>query len=202
MTTNPSRPGPHPVDDPRSPTGHLKCTRCGRMSTQQRTPSWPDERLCNSCFYTAMRTHGSCPICGHHGLLPGRTNRADPRPVCRACAAIPDDYRCRTCHTEGQIYRHKHCARCALREDLTALMLDGAADPTTMGTIVDILSGVDRPESILTWKRSPQVQALLAGLCCGDIEVSHHGLDKAGHSRQVAHLRSLARAQWCAGPPR
>jgi len=42
------------------------------MSTQDRTPSWPDEQLCNSCFYTAMRTRGICPICGHDGVLPGR----------------------------------------------------------------------------------------------------------------------------------
>jgi hypothetical protein len=34
----------------------------------------------------------------------------------------------------------------------------------TMGTIVTILCGVDRPESILTWKRSPSVKALLTGL--------------------------------------
>jgi hypothetical protein len=45
-------------------------------------------------------------------------------------------YRCRTCHTEGQIYRHGQCARCALGEDLTAradvnstLTSDEAADP-------------------------------------------------------------------------
>ena len=44
-----------------------------------------------------MRTHGICPLCGHDGLLPGRTNRADPQPICRSCADIPEDYRCRTC---------------------------------------------------------------------------------------------------------
>ena len=46
-----------------------------------------------------------------------------------------------------------------------SLIVDGAADPAAMGTIVEILCGVDRPESILTWKRSPTVQALLTGLC-------------------------------------
>jgi hypothetical protein len=125
------------------------------MSTQNRTPSWPGELLCNSCFYTAMRTRGICPLCGHDGLLPGSTNRADPQPVCRSCAGIPEDYRCRICHTEGQIYRDGQCARCALRKDLTALIVDGAAEPVAMGRIVKILCGVDRPESILTWKRSP-----------------------------------------------
>ena len=161
------------------------------MSTQDRTPSWPDEQLCNSCFYTAMRTRGICPICGHDGVLPGRTNRTDSRPVCLACAGIPKNYRCTTCDIEGQIYRGGQCARCALRDDLTALMVVGAADPVIMGTIVDILCGVDRPESILTWKRSPIVRALLTGLAGGDIPLSHDGLDAAGQGRQVSHLRSL-----------
>jgi methyl coenzyme M reductase subunit C len=31
-------------------------------------------------------------------------------------------------------------------KDLCALMVDRAADPATMGTVVDILCGVDRPE--------------------------------------------------------
>ena len=124
-------------------------------------------------------------------MLPAHANRTEPRPVCLACAGIPENYQCRTCHTEGQIYRHRRCARCALREDLSSLIVDGAADPAAMGTIVDILCGVDRPESILTWKLSPTVQALLTGLSCGDIPLSHDGLDAAGRSRQVSHLRSL-----------
>ena len=190
MTINPTRRS-RPRGRPHVSNGALRCTRCARMSTQQRTPSWPGEQLCNSCFYTAMRTYGICPICGHDGVLPGRANRTDPRPVCLACAGIPEDYQCRTCHTEGQIYRHGRCARCALREDMTSLIVHGAADPAAMGTIVEILCGVDRPESILTWKRSPTVRALLTGLSCGDIPLSHDGLDAAGRSRQVSHLRSL-----------
>ena len=49
-----------------------------------------------------------------------------------------------------------------------------------MSTIVDILCGVNRPESILTWKRSPKVRALLTGLASGEIPLSHEGLDNAG----------------------
>jgi len=70
-------------------------------------------------------------------------------------------------------------------------MVDGAADPVTMGTIVTILCGVDRPESILSWKRSPTVRALLTGLAGGDIPLTQDGLDAAGQNRQVSHLRSL-----------
>ena len=88
MTINPTRRS-RPRGRPHVNNGALRCTRCARMSTQQRTPSWPGEQLCNSCFYTAMRTYGICPICGHDGVLPGRANHTDPRPVCLACEASP-----------------------------------------------------------------------------------------------------------------
>ncbi|MGB9305935.1 MAG: recombinase XerD [Mycobacterium sp.] len=70
-------------------------------------------------------------------------------------------------------------------------MIDGAHDPTAMAPIVDALCSVDRPASILTWKLSPKVQALLAGLACGDIPLTHQGLDDAGMDTEAAHLRSL-----------
>jgi hypothetical protein len=152
---------------------------------------WPGDQLCNSCFYTAMRTHGVCPHCGHDGVLPGRLNHTDQRPVCLTCAGIPGDYSCRNCGVEAEMYRRQQCARCALREDLTALIIEGASDPGAMATIVEILCGVERPESILTWKRSPSVQALLKALACGDIPLTHEGLDAAGYGRHISHLRSL-----------
>jgi hypothetical protein len=189
MTIDPNRPS-RTRGRPRG-NGALRCTRCERMCTQNRTPSWPDEQLCNSCFYAAMRTYGICPICGHDGVLPGRADRIHHRPVCLACAGIPETYQCGTCHIEGQIYRRGQCARCALREDLNSLIVDGAADPASMRMIADILCAADRPESILTWKRSPKVRALLTGLSSGDVPLSHQGLDNVGQGTHVSHLRSL-----------
>jgi hypothetical protein len=69
-------------------------------------------------------------------------------------------------------------------------MVNGAADPI-METIVEVFCGVDRPESILTWKRSPQVQGLLTGLASGEIPLSHEGLNAVGRGRHITHLRSL-----------
>jgi hypothetical protein len=108
--------------------------------------------------------------------------RSPARPT-PSCAGISGNYRGATCHGEGQLYRSGQCARCALRDDLTALIVDGAADPITMGTIVTILRGVDRTEGILSWKRSLAVRALLTGLAGGNIPLSHDGLDAAGQSR-------------------
>ena len=60
-----------------------------------------------------------------------------------------------------------------------------------MAAIVEALCRVDRPASILTWKRSPRVQELLTGLACGEIPLTHEGLDEAGPDKAVNHLRSL-----------
>ena len=91
MTINPNRRIPNTRTTHASPTEHCAAPDASRMANQDRTPSWPGEQLCNSCFYTAMRTRGICPICGHDGVLPGRANRTDPRPICLSCAGIPGD---------------------------------------------------------------------------------------------------------------
>src|SRR6202035_3636518 len=111
---------------PRVTTGALQCSRCDRMVNTLRV-YWRGEQLCHSCFYTAMRTHGICPLCGHDGVLPGRANRTDPRPVCLLCAGIEGNYQCSTCSTEGEILRKGQCARCVVRHDLTVLMVHDAA---------------------------------------------------------------------------
>lgn len=152
---------------------------------------WPGDQLCHSCFYTAMRTHGVCPNCGHDGVLPGRRNRTDPRPVCLTCAGIPGDFTCRTCHSEGEIYRSGQCARCALREDLCKILLHDPVDLAAMQTFIEVLCGVDRPESILTWKRNIHVLQLLGGITSGAIPLTHDGLTAAGRGKHVGHLRSI-----------
>jgi hypothetical protein len=189
MTISPSRPSTK-RGRPLVTDGHFRCSRCQRMANQRRA-SWPGEDLCYSCFYTAMRSRGICPRCGHDGVLPGLAPDGNPQPICQSCAGIPGDFKCRRCQTEGDFYRRGTCARCALREDLTASMIDGAQDPTAIASIVDALCSVDRPASILTWKLSPKVQALLTGLASGDIALTHEGLDQTGTDAEAAHLRSL-----------
>jgi hypothetical protein len=189
MTISPNRPSVK-RGRPLVTDGDYRCSRCQRMANQRRA-SWPGEDLCFSCFYTAMRTRGICPTCGHDGVLPGRALGGDRQPICRSCAGIPGDFSCRRCGTEGDLYRRRTCARCALRDDLTTSMIDRAHDPALMAPIVDALCRVDRPASILTWKRSPKIQALLAGLASGDIALTHQGLDGAGRYAATAHLRSV-----------
>jgi hypothetical protein len=170
--------------------GEFHCSRCQRMANQRRA-SWPGEQLCNSCFYAAMHTRGICPQCGHDGILAGLAADPSKRPICLSCARIPGDFTCRRCETEADFYRRGTCTRCALREDLTSLMIDGAQHREAIAPIVEALCRVDRPASILTWKRSPRVQELLRGLANGKIPLTHDGLDEAGPDKAVNHLRSL-----------
>jgi hypothetical protein len=60
-----------------------------------------------------------------------------------------------------------------------------------MAAIVEALCDVDRPASILSWKRSSRVHELLTGLAAGDIPLTHQGLDEAGTDHAINHLRSL-----------
>jgi hypothetical protein len=138
-----------------------------------------------------MRTYGICPRCGHDGVLPGRANRTDDRPVCLGCAGIPGDYECRTCEIEGEIMRAGQCARCVLHGDLDELLLGGDADQEFVAQIVEILCGVDRPESIMTWKRSEKIQQLFAGLRRGEITCSHESFDALEPGKHVSHLRGI-----------
>lgn len=175
---------------PRVTGRQFRCSRCERIANQRRA-SWPGEDLCYSCFYAAMRTRGVCPQCGHDGILAGLAADAVRQPICLSCAGIPGDFTCRDCGTEADFYRRATCSRCALRQDLTALIIDGAQHRDAMAPIVEALCRVDRPASILTWKRSPRVQELLTGLANGNIPLTHAGLDAAGTDKAVNHLRSM-----------
>ncbi len=123
-------------------------------------------------------------------MLPG-LRVGDRMPACVACAGIPDAFRCEACGIEAEPYRRGTCARCALRADLTALLVEPAADQKAMRRLVDALCAVDRPESIFVWLRAEPVRALLVRLATGEIPLTHEGLDEEGDSRRIEHLRSL-----------
>ena len=140
-----------------------------------------------------MRTHGSCPGCGTDRMLPGRSASHGDQPVCVGCAGITQDYHCSGCGTETEHYRQNTCARCSLRNDLTALLHVDESQGTekTAAKLLSALCAAQRPESILTWLRSTGVRELLERLATGDLPLSHEALDKEPNSLRVEHLRSL-----------
>lgn len=163
------------------------CARCAR-NIPRLAATWPEGRLCNICYFEAVRTRGTCPECLQARLLPGPPN-ADGRPICATCAAMAYDFHCDRCGLETGHHRGKVCTRCAVREDLHRLLGGAPNNPALVG-LIDALCASDRPESIIVWKRSPKVQALLRGLGDGTIPVTHQGLD-AVSSKQAEHLRAL-----------
>jgi hypothetical protein len=60
-----------------------------------------------------------------------------------------------------------------------------------IGQIPASITKSARETPSVTWKRSPRVQELLTGLACGEITLTHQGLDKAGTDIATNHLRSL-----------
>lgn len=173
-------------------TGAFTCDRCSRAAGKHRA-SWPEGRICGTCFTVAMRTHGTCPGCGTERMLPGRSASHADQPVCADCAGITQDYHCSGCGTETEHYRQNTCARCSLRNDLTALLRvdDSKGTETTAAKLLAALCGADRPESILTWLRSTGVRELLERVAIGDVPLSHEALDKEANSLRVEHMRSL-----------
>lgn len=173
---------------PRATTAraHL-CVRCGRAMPRT-AATWPEGRLCFICFYDATHTRGTCPECLQNRLLPGPPNAAG-NPICSTCAEIPYDFHCDRCDVEAAHHRGRICARCALRDDLHGL-LGGAPEDRALVGLVDALCAADRPESIIVWKLSPKVQALLASLGDGSVPVTHEGLDTVP-GRPTEHLRAL-----------
>lgn len=175
---------------PRTSRTGMVCARCQRQANKTRA-IWPEGRICGICYHQATRTYGVCPNCGDHRMLPGRVDGFD-RPVCRDCSGILEDFTCVRCSGEAEHYRQGFCARCSLRFDLTELLLDDAADPAAMTKLVEIFCSVDRPESILTWKRPQEVRDLLRSLAIGDTPLTHEGLDQHGAAnRRVNHLRAI-----------
>jgi hypothetical protein len=169
-------------------TGSVVCARCQQGAGKARV-RWPEGPVCGPCYTTATRTHGPCPGCGASRLLPGLTGDAEP--LCAVCAGLPQDFHCRRCGQETEFYRRGICARCALRDDLTAVLLSPADSPSPLAKLVEALCAAERPESIFIWKRSPQVQALFTALASGAVPLTHEGLDEHGHGHTVEHLRAL-----------
>ncbi len=169
-------------------TGDLTCDRCGRATGKIRV-TWPDGRICGICYHHATRTSGICGRCGQQRLLPGRDGQ---HRLCTACAGITTALTCTRCGTEGERYRRGICARCALRDDLSSLLLPSGQTPIKDAQkLIDALCSAERPESIHTWKRNPDVNQMLSDIGCGRLTLDHAALQAAPASRAREHLRQL-----------
>ncbi len=166
------------------PSRRGRCGRCDRDGIKIET-TWPDGKVCTTCYAAAVRTRGDCTGCGQQRLVPGRDGTGEP--LCVDCAGITNrQYQCSRCDNEWAL-RRGLCEWCFLADRLDEL-LDG---PVDLGALRDTLLDVRRPDSIIIWLYSKKVQALLTGLARGDVDLDHLALDEATTRQTADHLRGL-----------
>ena len=99
--------------------------------------------------------------------------------------------------------RGSRCWGCELRELVTTLFTgsDGLV-PDRLRPLAEALIGMPRPNSGYVWlRRNTHLQALLAQLVDGRVELSHDALDTMPGSPRIEYLRGLLIAHGCL-PPR
>lgn len=136
-----------------------------------------------------MRSHGTCPECGHTGILPGV---GEAGTTCRSCSGIRLNVDCVECGLEAELYRANRCLGCVLKADAAAVLSDasGTIRPQ-LQPIVTALGTMERPNSGLTWLQRPRVNELLRALGRGDIELTHEAFDNLPRSKTVDYVREL-----------
>jgi len=120
------------------------------------------------------------------------------RVVCASCAGAVSIFACRQCGREDNLYGATRCARCILRERLTALLTDPATGQVhvRLRAVLDELVGSDRPQAGIWWlRKQPGIgPRLLAQMAAGQIEISHDTFRALPSDRAHDYLRTLLTA--------
>ncbi|HEU5002395.1 MAG TPA: Fis family transcriptional regulator [Actinomycetota bacterium] len=170
------------------PERYRPCVRCGGCLPPY--GRWPEGVVCQHCAARAKRTSGVCAGCSHQGVLPGFD--ADGRPICRTCSGISLPVDCLRCATEAWLYRAGTCWRCALADQVDALLAGPDGNPPmALVPLADALKGMASANSGITWLRSARVQEMLRQLASGEVALTHAAIDALPASRTVEHMREL-----------
>lgn len=166
------------------------CERCRRpLKPGASRFGFPDGSICISCYTRALETRGTCSGCGADRLVPGLSPAGEP--LCTTCSGM-DDFTCERCGREGRRYLRGICGNCVLTDKLAALLDDGTGRPRP--ELVPLLDGVGRMQRAwagITWVGTDHIQRILPALACGDVPLTHEGLNQLGTSRTLAFLRDL-----------
>ncbi|WP_422933117.1 hypothetical protein [Sinomonas sp. P47F7] len=172
---------------PRSTGSHL-CDRC-QQHVAKIPVRWPDGAACGACFAQATHTYGTCPDCREQRMLPGRAPSTN-EPICRDCAGIATDLTCTRCEREAERFRAGLCVRCALADDLTAVLKPG--DDLRLHRLMGLLTETGRPESIYTYMRpGTKARDLLEAIGNRTLALTHEAFDALPRSTAAEHLRAL-----------
>ncbi len=179
-----------PRGRPRTDRATKTCDRCGRETGKIRV-RWPDGKICGICFTNAVHTFGTCPVCGEDHMLAGRTQTGQD--ICRDCAGITTNLTCAHCGREAERFRGGHCITCVLTDDLTGLLRPTDPPDLRLKRLINVLTSVERPESIYTWlhANNGRSAALLKRVGDREIELSHQAFDSLPKTASVEHLRAI-----------
>ena len=173
---------------PPSPRGGPITARQRGVVVALRT--WPEGPICSGCYAKACETYGTCPGCGVSRLLPGLDEHAAP--VCTDCAGGIGNFTCTRCGHEGWNHGKGVCARCVLRDRLTAALDDGTGQVNPdLTPLLDHLCAMPRPRTGLLWLTKPHTHRLLRALAEHHVPLTHDGLATLDPYKAVAHLRQL-----------
>lgn len=169
------------------------CVRCGQA--YRVASRWPEGRVCRYCTHAARQQEGTCPQCGHVGVLPGLV---DGQPVCVGCSGVPVEVACRRCGQEAPMGFAVTCWRCQLQAQLTGLLADPeGVIPPTLQPFVDALLGLPQPRIAYVWiHRNTAVQTTLRQLATGEVALDHHTFDQLP-GRTTEYLRGLLIEHGC-----
>lgn len=186
-----ARPKPAPEPDRYEP-----CERCGQAYLT--AAWWQDTPICCYCYNQAKRVVGQCVECGHVGIVPGRTPTG--RYLCRGCSGIRLNVDCAECGAEAELYRRGHCWRCELAHQVDELLTHpqtGTINPHLIG-LAQAIKQMPRPNSGVTWLRSPTVRTVLRQIAAADA-IDQHLLASLPVNRSATHIRALLDEHGIAG---
>lgn len=160
---------------------------CGRRT---RRPAWPEGPLCASCASRRIIRRGVCPGCGQTRSLPGIS--ADGAPVCKACAGITEDLRCRSCGATDDFRTLHQCRRGALRRRLERVFDDGTGRiDSRLVPLLEALADMQVPRGGLSWVSAPATTERIRAIATGQVPLTHDGIDQLAASTGREHLRDL-----------
>lgn len=177
-----------------SEAGDPDCWICGKATNWQRYEV-PQGALCIGCGRKRHYHPAPCPVC--------RTRRPlafleDQLIVCAGCAGVPSPFACQECGSEEHLYGRHRCARCFLRERLTALLTDPSTGEINkrLQPAFDTMVASDRPQTTIWWlRKNPNIGATLLGqMARGEVPISHDTFRALPQDRARGYLRNLLAA--------
>ena len=165
------------------------CLRCGRERPVQ--AEWPAGPVCAGCYEHVRRRPADCAGCGAVRPLIG--NDEQRRPVCGPCAGAPElDYTCRECGRGGEIHSNRRCFGCVLAERARILLAGpGGEVPDQLQPLLEALSSVSNPATVVSWLGTSRSARLLGRLARTGDPITHDLLDGLPQTQALHYVREV-----------